>query len=75
LVLGLELEYTSGCDVLVAALESVPETSARHCHDFVTDLHKAKGIGDDLLLGAVVRRPTRVAVVGRRARQPRGAND
>ena len=54
LVLGLELDYTSGCDVLVAALESVPETSARHCHDFVTDLHKAKGISDDLLLGAAV---------------------
>jgi hypothetical protein len=46
LVLGLEFNHPPGCDVLVAAVQSVFEALTLHRGDLVANLHEAKGIGN-----------------------------
>jgi hypothetical protein len=50
---SVALNQPPGCDVPVAAVQSVAQTSALHRRNLIADLHEAKGVGDNLHLGAV----------------------
>jgi hypothetical protein len=48
LVVAHDLNHPPGREILVAAVESVPEAPTLHRGDLVAGLHEAQGVGDDV---------------------------